>query len=90
MLLARLFESLPLVCPHCRTDMRIIAFVTEAARVQRILAPIGEPPRPPPIAPAVDHPPGIPSRCRTGTSSPNRTPASSLTIPNPTAVPKSE
>ena len=32
--------------------MRIIAFVTEAAPVQRILAHIGEPTEPPPIAPA--------------------------------------
>ena len=52
MLLARLFESLPLVRPHCGADMRIIAFVTEAAAVERILAHIGEPSRPPPIAPA--------------------------------------
>ena len=52
MLLARLFESLPLVCPNCGADMRIVAFVTEAAPVERILTHIGEPPRPPPIAPA--------------------------------------
>ena len=52
MLLARLFESLPLVCPNCGADMRIITFVTEAAPVQRILAHIGEPTEPPPIAPA--------------------------------------
>jgi hypothetical protein len=52
MLLARLFESLPLTCPNCGADMRIIAFVTEAAPVQRILAHIGEPNEPPPIAPA--------------------------------------
>ena len=51
MLLARLFESLPLVCPNCRTDMRIIAFVTEAAPVQGILANIGAPATPPPIVP---------------------------------------
>ena len=52
MLLARLFESLTLVCPNCGADMRSVAFVTEAAPVQRILAPIGEPTEPPPIAPA--------------------------------------
>ena len=52
MLLARLFESIPLVCPNCGADMRIIAFATEAAPVQRILAHIGEPTEPPPIAPA--------------------------------------
>ena len=34
MLLARLFESLPLVCPHCGADMRIVAFITEAAPVE--------------------------------------------------------
>uniref|UniRef100_UPI000AE5A5F4 transposase n=1 Tax=Thiohalocapsa sp. ML1 TaxID=1431688 RepID=UPI000AE5A5F4 len=52
MLLARLFESLPLVCPCCGADMRIIAFVTEAVPVQRILGHIGEPTEPPPIASA--------------------------------------
>jgi hypothetical protein len=52
MLLARLFESLPLVCPNCGADMRIIAFITEAAPVEQILTHIGEPPRPPPISPA--------------------------------------
>ena len=51
-LLARLFESLPLVCPHCGADMRIIAFVTEASPVQRILTHLGEPAQPPPLAPA--------------------------------------
>jgi len=30
------------------TDMRIIAFVTDAAPVKQILTRIGEPPRPPP------------------------------------------
>ncbi len=52
MLLARLFESLPLVCPNCGADMRIVAFIAEAAPVERILNHIGEPPRPPPITPA--------------------------------------
>jgi hypothetical protein len=55
MLLARLFESLLLVCPNCGADMRIIAFITEATPIERILIRIGEPPRPPPRA---DHPPG--------------------------------
>jgi hypothetical protein len=52
MLLARLFESLPLVCPNCGADMRPIALITEAAPVERILVSRGAPPRPPPIAPA--------------------------------------
>ena len=52
MVLARLFESLPLVCPNCGADMRIISFITESASVEQILTHIGEPPRPPPITPA--------------------------------------
>ena len=52
MLLARLFESLPLVCPNCGADMRIVAFITEAAPVRRILNHIGEPAEPPRISPA--------------------------------------
>jgi hypothetical protein len=35
-----------------RRQARIVAFITEAAPVERILTPIGEPPRPPAIAPA--------------------------------------
>ncbi len=49
---ARLFESLPSFCPNCGAHMRIIAFITEATPVERILDHIGEPSRPPPIAPA--------------------------------------
>lgn len=42
MLLARLFASLPLVCPNCGADMRIIAFITDAAPVAQILIHIGD------------------------------------------------
>ena len=52
MLLARLFECLPLTCPSCGAHMRIVAFITEAAPVERILTHIGQPAQPPPIAPA--------------------------------------
>jgi hypothetical protein len=52
MLLTRLFESLALVCPNCGPDMRIIAFITEAAPVEQILLALGEPSRSPLIAPA--------------------------------------
>jgi hypothetical protein len=48
----RLLESLPLVCPNCGADMRIIAFITEAAPVEQILTHIGEPPRRPGAAAA--------------------------------------
>jgi hypothetical protein len=52
MLLARIFEAFPLTCPQCGTEMRIVAFITEAAPVQRILCHIGEPSTPPRILPA--------------------------------------
>lgn len=43
MLLARIYEACPLTCAKCGAEMRIIAFVTEAAPVERILNHIGEP-----------------------------------------------
>ena len=52
MLVARIYESAPLACPHCGADMRIIAFVTDGVSVGRILAHIGEPTDPPRLAPA--------------------------------------
>ncbi len=43
MLLARIYESAPLACPQCGSDMRIIAFVTDGVSVRGILEHIGEP-----------------------------------------------
>ncbi len=43
MLLARIYESAQLACPHCGAEMRIIAFVTDGVSARRILAHIGEP-----------------------------------------------
>ncbi len=62
MRLARLFASLPLVCPNGGADRRIVAFITETASVRRILNHIGELAEPPRIAsargpPAWDAPP---------------------------------
>ena len=51
-LIVRLFLTLPLVCPRCGADMRIIAFITETAPVRRILTHIGEPTELPRISPA--------------------------------------
>ena len=51
-LLARIYEVFPLACPQCGTQMRIVAFITETAPVQRILRHIGESALPPRIAPA--------------------------------------
>jgi hypothetical protein len=52
MLIARVYEVFPLVCTHCGTEMRIIAFVTETASVTRILEHIGEPTQAPVLSPA--------------------------------------
>lgn len=52
MLPARLYESMPLVCPICKADMRIVAFVTDGGSVHHILEYIGESTDPPRISPA--------------------------------------
>jgi hypothetical protein len=52
MLLARIYEVFPLVCPRCGTEMRIIAFITDGPTVRDILGHLGEPTAPPRIAPA--------------------------------------
>lgn len=56
-LLARIFEVFPLLCPNCGTQMRIIAFITDARTVRDILVRLGEPTAPPRIAPARGPPP---------------------------------
>ena len=52
MLLARIYEVFPLVCPHCGAPMRIIAFVTDTASVTHISGTSGKPTQPPRVAPA--------------------------------------
>ena len=42
-LLARIYESAPLVCSQCGANMRIIAFATDGVSVRGILTHIGEP-----------------------------------------------
>ncbi len=58
MLIARIYEVFPLVCSHCGTEMRIIAFVCDTASVTRILEHIGEPTQAPVLSPARDPPSG--------------------------------
>ena len=50
-LLARLFTTFPLFRPRCGAALRLLAFVTATAPVQRILMHLGEPAKPPRIAP---------------------------------------
>jgi len=52
MLLARIYEVLPLTCPFGHTPLRIIAFVHDASAVRQMLARRGEATPPPRIAPA--------------------------------------
>ena len=52
LLLARIFECLPLSCAHCGEPMRIIAFVLDGPVIERILTHIGEPTLPPVMRPA--------------------------------------
>ena len=52
MLLARIYEALPLSCPICHAFMRIIAFINDAGSVKKILDQIGEATQPPGFAPA--------------------------------------
>ncbi len=52
LLLARIYECLPLLCPRCGTPMRIIAFVLDPPVIARILRHIDEPVDPPEVLPA--------------------------------------
>ena len=52
MLLARIYEVFPLICPKCGGMMKIIAFIDEGEVIREILTHLGEPVDPPRIAPA--------------------------------------
>jgi hypothetical protein len=51
-LIARIYEVLPLLCPTCGGQMRIIAFITFSADIHKILEHIGVDPEAPRITPA--------------------------------------
>jgi len=51
-LIARIYETLPLVCPCCQGPMRIIAFIEEPDAIIKILSHIGEPTERPVPSPA--------------------------------------
>ena len=67
--------TLPLRCPLCGADMRIIAFITEAAVVRDILIHLGEPTAPPRIAPARGPPRSDPPDAGAGGFDPHARPA---------------
>jgi hypothetical protein len=51
-LIARIYEVFPLICPNCGGQMRIIAFITFSADIKKILEHIGVEPEAPRITPA--------------------------------------
>jgi len=51
-LLARIYEVLPLLCPACGGSMTILAFLTDPPVLSAILLHLDLPHRPPPLAPA--------------------------------------
>ena len=51
-LMARIYEVFPLLCPVCGGQMRIIAFITHSADIGHILEHIGAQTKPPRITPA--------------------------------------
>ena len=51
-LIARIYEVFPLICPNCGGQMRIIAFITFSADINKILNHIGVDPEAPRITPA--------------------------------------
>ncbi len=51
-LIARIFEVFPLLCPKCGGQMRLIAFITEGVQICKILDHIGVDSEPPHISPA--------------------------------------
>ncbi len=51
-LIARIYEVFPLLCPLCGGQMRLIAFITEGTQARRILEHIGVDSQPPHITPA--------------------------------------
>jgi hypothetical protein len=55
-LLARIYEVLPLLCPACGGEMRILSFITLPSTVERILLHLDLPHRPPRVSPARDPP----------------------------------
>ena len=51
-LIARIYEALPLLCPICGGQMRISAFITYSVDIRQMLDHIGVQTEPPNIAPA--------------------------------------
>jgi len=51
-LLMRLYEIMPLQCPNCSGEMKIISYIKEADTIKKILTHLGEPTEAPQFSPA--------------------------------------
>ena len=49
MLIAKIYEICPVICPQCGGELTIVAFLTNLDSIQRLLIHIGEPVSPPQI-----------------------------------------
>ncbi|MFC2172758.1 hypothetical protein ACFLU6_09015 [Acidobacteriota bacterium] len=56
MLLARIYEILPLLCPRCSHPIDILFFITQPVLIDRILTHLDEPVEPPTVAQAREGP----------------------------------
>jgi len=52
MLLARIYNLFPLLCPKCGTEMQIIAVIQDKTVINKILESVGEMTEPPALSPA--------------------------------------
>jgi len=82
-LIARIYEVLPLLCPACGGSMRIISFVTDPIVVVAILQHLELPHTPPPISPARGPPRGDFLLDQTPTFDPTEAERTEGAVPNP-------
>ena len=73
MLIARIYEALPLLCPRCGSPMKIIAFITDPASLSRILTIANQVPQKP------RQPPGSTNKT-TASSACSRTPTTGFRV----------
>ena len=52
MLLARIYNLIPLLCPECGAEMQVIAIIQDKPAINKILESVGEATQPPLLSPA--------------------------------------
>ncbi len=84
LLLARIYEAFPLLCPKCGSEMRIIAFITEAVVVRDILPDIRGQAMKPAMSPSCPFQPDDTWKCNDGLT-PVKRPDSCLIVRRPSS-----